>query len=144
MTSALNWRTKTRQGVTLLELAVVCTMAGLILAVMTPRIQTYRERMAVDSAVHELTRDLGRARIEALKRNEAVTLRLVGDTAYQVRAEAARRLPRGLKFYRGGSVDSVRFASIGPVVIGAGSIYVDAGPVRRRVVIRSSGHVAVQ
>lgn len=127
-----------------MELVVVATIAGFVLAVAAPRIQSYRATMLLNSVAHEVARDLGRARIDALKRNEAVTLRLLGDTAYQVRTEPHRRLPAGLTFYRTGSVDSVRFASFGPVVIGSGSIFVDAGSSRRRVVIRSTGQVSVR
>jgi prepilin-type N-terminal cleavage/methylation domain-containing protein len=144
MASAYSRQKVLQAGFTLLELVVVATIAGLILAVVAPRIQAYRENMLLNSVAHELVRDLGRARIEALKRNEGVTLRLLEDTAYQIRTEPHRRLPAGVTFYRTGSVDSVRFASVGPVVIGAGSIVVDAGTARRRVVIRSTGQVAVQ
>jgi Tfp pilus assembly protein FimT len=123
---------------------IVATLAAALLAVAAPRVVAYREHMALDSVAHELARDLGRARVEAIKRNEAVTLRRLADTAYQIRADPARRLPPGVKFNTASTVDSVRFAAFGPVVIGAGAWNLTTAHSSRVVTVRASGQVGVQ
>jgi type II secretion system protein H len=142
----LNWiiARRRRKGVTLLEMMVVATLAGLMLGLVVPKMVSFNRGMTLDSAAQALVRDLGRARVEALKRNEPVSLKRVGDSAYQVRTEAPRHLPPGVTFVADGSVDSVRFASFGLVVAGTGALKVRAGSDQRRVVIRSSGHVRVE
>jgi type II secretory pathway pseudopilin PulG len=129
---------------TLLELAVVATIAGLVLAVVTPRISAFRQQMLLDSTAHEIARDLIRTRGEALKRNEAASLKRVGDNAYRVRNEPARPLPPGLTFQTAASVDSVRFAPFGLVELGVGSLTLQAGSRVRRVTVRKTGHVRVE
>jgi hypothetical protein len=139
-----------RKGITLLELAVIATLAGLMLGILVPRISSFRAPMLLDGTAHGLARDLVRARGEALKRNEVVTVHRLDDTAYKVRSasgaldEAPRRLPAGLAFHGGGSVDSVRFAPFGIVSFGVGALRIDAGSNQRRVVVRTTGHVRVE
>jgi hypothetical protein len=129
---------------TLLELAVVATLAGLLLGIVMPRIASFREHMLLDSTAHTLARDVIRTRGEALKRNEFVSIKRLDDTAYQVRSEAPRRLPAGLTFDVGSSVDSVRFAPFGLVAFGVGSMRLRAGNATRRVIVRTTGHVRVE
>jgi Tfp pilus assembly protein FimT len=133
-----------RKGMTLLELAVIATIAGLVLAMVMPRMSSFREQMLLDSTAHELARDLVRTRGEALKRNEFVSLKRIADTAYQVRSEGPRRLPAGLAFNTDASVDSVRFAPFGLVDVGVGSLTLRAGSSIRRVTVRKTGHVRVE
>jgi prepilin-type N-terminal cleavage/methylation domain-containing protein len=132
-----------RKGMTLLELAVVATLAGLLLGMVVPRIASFREHMLLDSTAQGLARDIMRTRGEALKRNEAVTIRRLADTAYQVRTEAPRRLPSGLTFTNV-TVDSVRFHPFGLVAIGVGEWRIQAVSNQRRVVVRTTGHVRVE
>jgi type II secretory pathway pseudopilin PulG len=132
-----------RKGVTLLELAVVATMAGLMLGILVPRISSFREQMLVDSTAQGLARDIIRARGEALKRNESVSVTRLDDTAYRVRTEAPRRLPPGLTFANT-SVSEVRFAPFGLVSAGVGSMTVKTGSRERRVIVRTTGHVRVE
>jgi type II secretory pathway pseudopilin PulG len=128
---------------TLLELAVVATLAGLILAIFVPKISSFRTQMLLDSTAQELARDVIRARGEALKRNESVSVTRLDDTAYKVRTEAPRRLPAGLAF-KAGSVAEVRFAPFGLVSAGVGSMTLTAGPYERKVTVRTTGHVRVE
>jgi type II secretory pathway pseudopilin PulG len=131
------------KGMTLLELAVVATFAGLLLGIAVPRIASFREQMLLDSTAHQLARDVIRTRGEALKRNEFVSIKRLADTAYRVRDEAPRRLPAGVAFATT-SVDSVRFAPFGLVAFGAGSLHLQAGSSERRVTVRTTGHVRVE
>ena len=133
-----------RKGMTLLELAVVATLAGLMLGFVVPKIAAFREQMLLDSTAHELARDVIRTRGEALKRNEFVSIKRIDDTAYRVRSEASRRLPPGLTFVVASSVDSVRFAPFGLVDFGVGSLQLRAGSTDRRVTVRKTGHVRVE
>jgi hypothetical protein len=128
---------------TLLELAVVATVGGLVLGIMFPKIASFRQQMLLDGIAHEIARDVNRTRGEALKRNEFVSLKRLADTAYQVRSEAPRRLPPGLTFVSG-SVDSVRFAPFGLVDVGVGSLRVRTGSRERVVSVRKTGHVRVE
>lgn len=132
-----------RRGMTLLELVVVATIAGLMLGMVLPKISSFREQMLLDSTAQGLARDIIRTRGEALKRNEPVTVRRLDDTAYQVRAEQPRRLPTGLTFV-GPSVDSTRFHPFGLVAIGVGEWRIQAVSTQRRVVVRTTGHVRVE
>src|SRR3712207_9273517 len=59
-----------RRGMTLLELAIVATLAGVLLGVVVPRIANAYTGTQLDSAAHELARDLGRARSEAIRKNQ--------------------------------------------------------------------------
>jgi hypothetical protein len=124
---------------TLLELAVVATIAGIIV----PRISSFREQMLVDSTAQGLARDIIRARGEALKRNESVSVTRLDDTAYKVRTERPRRLPPGLTFANT-SVAEVRFAPFGLVSAGVGTMTIKAGSTERRVIVRTTGHVRVE
>ena len=132
-----------RKGLTLLELAVVATLAGLILGMFVPKISSFREQMLLDSTAQELARDVIRARGEALKRNESVSVTRLDDTAYKVRTEAPRRLPHGLNF-KAGSVSEVRFAPFGLVSVGVGSMTLTTGTYERKVTVRTTGHVRVE
>jgi prepilin-type N-terminal cleavage/methylation domain-containing protein len=133
-----------RKGMTLLELAVVATIAGLVLGIVLPKMSSVRAQMLLDSTAHEIARDLIRTRGEALKRNEYVSLKRSDDTAYWVRAESRRRLPEGVTFKVASSVDSVRFAPFGLVDMGVGSLVLQSGPRERRVTVRKTGYVRVE
>jgi type IV fimbrial biogenesis protein FimT len=132
-----------RSGMTLLELAVVATLAALMLGVVVPRIASFREQNLLDSTAHGLARDIARARSEAIKRNAQVSVTRLADTAYRVAAEPHRRLPPDVRFNTA-SVGTVTFSPFGIIQIGAGTMRLDAGSRSRRVIIRTSGHVRVE
>jgi type IV fimbrial biogenesis protein FimT len=132
-----------RGGATLLELAVVAGLAGLMLGLVVPRVASFREHMLLDSAAHGLARDLARARSEAIKRNAQLSLTRLADTAYRVGTEPHRRLPPDVTFNTS-SVGTVTFSPFGIIHLGAGTVRLDAGSRSRRVVIRASGHVRVE
>jgi Tfp pilus assembly protein FimT len=144
MSSTPARRLALRKGVTLVELALVAVVTGVILGMVAPRLTTVRGRLQLDSTAHGLARDLGRARMDAVKRNAQVTLTLVGDTGYVIGTEKAHRLPSGLVFNLSESVTSVTFNPFGPVAAGSGHIRLASGDYERRVKIRNSGHVSVE
>jgi hypothetical protein len=142
----MNWTltVRPRKGVTVLEIAMVMTLAGIVLGLVMPKIRTVRDNMSVDSVAYDLARDLGRARMEAIKRNQKLTFTRLADTAYQVGDESPRRLPAGVLFNEGASAESVTFTSMGVVADGTSQIKVKSASDSRVVVIRGSGHVSVK
>jgi hypothetical protein len=133
-----------RLGVTLLEVAIVATLAGIMLGVFVPKIRTYQSGASIDGAAYEVARDLGRTRMEAVRRNQKVIFTRLADTAYQVGDEPPRRLPVGVKFHEPTSAESITFNAMGLAADGASHIKLKAASVSRTVVIRGSGHVSVQ
>lgn len=132
------------KGMTLLEIMMVMTLAGLMLGVVAPRISRFQSSATLDSASYELARDLGRARMEAVRLNQKLIVTRYADTAYQVGDEAVRRLPKGVHFHEAQSAESITFMSLGLVADGASQFRLGSGTAARRVVLRGSGHVSVQ
>lgn len=67
----------TRSGFTLMELAVVVAVMGLLVGVAFPRIQQVRDIYDVIEASEQVAADLRWARVEARRRNRAVFFRPV-------------------------------------------------------------------
>lgn len=133
-----------RKGVTLLEIMMVMTLAGVMLGVVVPSVLTFRQTASLNTAAYELARDLGRARVEAVKRNQKVMFTRLADTSYQVGDEGPRRLPPAVRFKEDDSAESVTFTSMGVVADGTSQFNLKAGTSLRTVVVRASGHPSVK
>lgn len=68
-----------RRGFTLLELALVLSIAGLILGIALPRLGTLLDSITVDQAAHEIVSAHQRARIIAITRSQPVQLTVTSD-----------------------------------------------------------------
>jgi type II secretory pathway pseudopilin PulG len=135
---------RSRRGASLLEIMTVMTLAGLVLGMIVPNIRAFRETASLDSAAHEVARDLGRARIEAVKRNQKVMFVRMSATTYQIDFAPERSLPGGVRFHEGGSAESVTFNSMGVSADGAVQFKLKSGSETRHVKVRASGHASVE
>lgn len=135
-----------RTGMTLLELAIVATLAGVLLGVVVPRLSSSYTATQLDSAAHELARDLARARSEAIRKNQSVSVTRLADTAYRVGTEPHRRLPSGVQFKPGAALAVVTFSPLGITSTAQGffNMRTLGGGSTRIVYVRKSGLVQVR
>ena len=133
---------RTTTGFTLVETLIAIVLIGLALAIATPRISTFREQMELDAAAQQLAGDLGRARIEAIKRNAPVSLRKIGAGSYDIEFLGNRALRGGAVLT--GAPDSVRFASFGPPVSGPTDFTVTLGSRSKIVAVNAAGYIEVK
>jgi prepilin-type N-terminal cleavage/methylation domain-containing protein len=131
------------RGFTLVEALMVIVVVGLLLGIAVPRFAEARMRMQLDTAAYQLAGDLRRAQVEAIKRNQAVTLEMTSDTTYNIDFIGNRRLENGIVF-AAGSADSVRMASFGPPLTGAQSFTVEHDGQQKTVSVSAAGLVTVQ
>jgi prepilin-type N-terminal cleavage/methylation domain-containing protein len=129
---------RARRGVTLIELMIVVAIVGIAAGFAWPKFIETRQQMAVESAAQRLTRDLGLARTEAIKRNRPVSLRRIGMDAYQIDSVPARVFTDGLRF-KGGAPAVVTFVPFGPLTTGPASFQVALGNYSKRVEINAAG-----
>jgi prepilin-type N-terminal cleavage/methylation domain-containing protein len=129
---------RARRGVTLIELMIVVSIVGIAAGFAWPKFIETRQQMAVESAAQRLTRDLGLARTEAIKRNRPVSLRRIGMDAYQVDSVPVREFTGGLRFH-GGAPAVVTFVPFGPLTTGPASFQLALGNYSKRVEINAAG-----
>jgi prepilin-type N-terminal cleavage/methylation domain-containing protein len=127
-----------RRGVTLIELMIVVAIVGIAAGFAWPKFIETRQQMAVESAAQRLTRDLGLARTEAIKRNRPVSLRRIGMDAYRVDSVPIREFSDGLRF-QGGAPAVVTFVPFGPLTTGPASFQIALGNYSKRVEINAAG-----
>lgn len=77
----LNSATRRQRGVTLVELAVVMVITGLMFAYALPELRNWMRSLKVRSAGESVLNGLNIARMEALKRNTPVAFWLVSDSS---------------------------------------------------------------
>ena len=129
---------KARRGVTLIELMIVVAIVGIAAGFAWPKFIETRQQMAVESAAQRLTRDLGLARTEAIKRNRPVSLRRIGMDSYQIDSVPPREFTDGLRF-QGGTPAVVTFVPFGPLTTGPASFRLALGNYSKRVEINAAG-----
>jgi type IV fimbrial biogenesis protein FimT len=129
------------RGITLIELMIVVTLIGIIVALAAPRFGTMRLQWQVDAGAQQLVGDLSRARVEAVKRNDMVWLAKTSTTGYRIRFVGDRSLPAGVAFTSG--PDTVKFAAFGPALTGATSYQLAVGTTTREVRVNAAGFASV-
>ena len=134
---------RVRLGMTLVEVVFATLVVGLMTALAAPKLKMTRERLSLEESAQTFARNLHRAQLEAVKLNRAVTVRIVGDTAYQIDGVTLYNLDGPVSFVSS-SPDSVRFASFGPPVAGVGDFQLQRGGRTRTVRVQASGVVSVQ
>lgn len=132
----------TRRGVTLIEMLMVLTIVGIMLAAALPKFNAMRTNYRVDTAAQQVVGDLRRARSEALKRNRSVKLAKTGTNTYSMQYIGNRTLPTGVSFTAGS--DSIRFGSFGPPSTGAASFTVGFSGKTKQVTVSAAGFMAVR
>ena len=133
-----------RRGFTLVEAMMVIVLAGMLLGIALPRFREQRRRYQLDTAVHQLAGDLRRAQVEAIRRNQPVTLERINDSTYNVDFIGDRRIEDGVRFDAGLSADSVRLAAFGPPTTGARTFVVQRDGAQKSVTVSAAGLITVQ
>jgi prepilin-type N-terminal cleavage/methylation domain-containing protein len=133
---------RNRPGVTLIEMMLVVSVMGILMAMVAPRFGNMRLRLQVESAAQQLVRDLNRARTEAVKRNATVYLAKTSTTQYDLQHVGIRDLPGGVTFVSG--PDTVKFAAFGPAISGAATYVVTLQGTNKNVQVSASGFANVQ
>jgi prepilin-type N-terminal cleavage/methylation domain-containing protein len=131
-----------RRGVTLVELMIVVAILGITAGFAWPKFIETRHQLAVESAAQRLTRDLGLARTEAIKRNRPMSLRRIGMDAYRVDSIPVREFAGGLRF-RSGAPAVVTFVPFGPLTTGPAVFEVELGHYSKRVEINAAGFARI-
>ncbi|HZN99243.1 MAG TPA: GspH/FimT family pseudopilin [Gemmatimonadales bacterium] len=137
-------RSSLARGFTLVEIVMVIVLAGMLMAIALPRFRDQRIRYQLDTAAFQLAGDLRRAQIEAIRRNQPVTLERINDSTYNVDFIGDRSLTDNVRFNAALSADSVRLATFGPPTTGARSFVVRRAGVQKTVTVSAAGLVTVQ
>ncbi len=137
-------RRRSARGFTLIEAILVMVMAGLVMAIALPRFRNQRTRYQLDTAAYQLAGDLRRAQIEAIRRNQPVTLERINDSTYNVDFIGDRLLEGSARFVPALSADSVRLAAFGPPTTGARTFVVGRAGAQKSVTVSAAGLVTVQ
>jgi prepilin-type N-terminal cleavage/methylation domain-containing protein len=132
------------RGFTLVETMMVIVLAGMLMGIALPRFREQRRRYQLDTAVHQLAGDLRRAQVEAIRRNQPVTLERINDSTYNIDFVGDRRIEDGVRFNIGLSADSVRLAAFGPPTTGARSFVVERDGAQKTVTVSAAGLITVQ
>lgn len=132
---------RSNKGMTMIELLIVLTVIGVMVAMGIPRFGTMRLKWQVDAGAQQLVGDLSRARVEAVKRNDTVWLAKTSTTGYEIRFVGSQSLPSGVTFSSG--PDTVKFAAFGPALTGAGSFILAVGTNTREVRVNAAGFASV-
>jgi prepilin-type N-terminal cleavage/methylation domain-containing protein len=132
-----------RAGVTLLELIIVVTLVGMLLAVALPRTAEARTKFALEQAAVQLQSDLVRARVEAVRRNSPLSLTKTGTNAYTIDSIGARTLPEGVTFTASTATAYV-FPAFGPSTSGAQTFNLQLRGYSKVVKVSASGLARIQ
>ena len=117
---------------------MVLVILSAIVGFAVPTMSGYLTSMRLQTTARTFAADLRRARIEALRRNVAVSLRKQSGGSYQIDSIGQRTLDGGVTF-SASSADSVRFASFGPSSTGAVTFVLSIGGDSVNVQVAVSG-----
>ena len=81
-------------GFTFLEMLVVLTIIGILMAVGFPNLTTWQIRSTVDNAAQQFARDIDRQRIETKRLNASKVINVINSSSYVAGTET-RIMPPG-------------------------------------------------
>jgi prepilin-type N-terminal cleavage/methylation domain-containing protein len=129
-------------GFTLVEVAAVLTLVGVVTAIALPRIQDARDQLTLDTAAQEFARDLSATKVEAIRLNRTRTVRTNLDTGYVLPTLEQRTFEHGIVLAQA-APDSVMFTPFGPPSTGAGTYQLSLGSRSRTIRISAAGFVSI-
>jgi prepilin-type N-terminal cleavage/methylation domain-containing protein len=138
-----------QRGTTLLELALVLVVLGLLLGIALPRAGRVADSLAVDRAAHEIIAAHRRARITAVLRSQVVELTVnATDLAIRPRGSAADLWrapgPAASQVMLAGPERRITFSPVGlSMGLSNASFLLSRGAVARTVVVSRLGRVRI-
>ncbi len=138
-----------RRGMTLLELALILVIVGLMLAVALPRLRGYADGLAVDHAALDIIAAHRRARISAILQSRVIELTIDGnDLAIRPRGASVDLWhaagPAASRVTLAGPQRTITFSPVGVSFgVSNASFQLSRGAVTRTVVVSRLGRVRV-
>ena len=129
---------QSNRGFTMMELVVVVMITAAMVGFGVPAISGSLTSMRLQTTARTFASDLRRARVEALRRNVAISVRGLLAGSYEIDSIGQRTLDGGVTF-TAASADSVRFASFGPSLTGAVTFVLSIGGDSVTVAVTASG-----
>jgi prepilin-type N-terminal cleavage/methylation domain-containing protein len=136
--------TLSRRGFTLVETVMVLVLAGMLVGIALPRFRESRQRYQLDTAAYQLAGDLRRAQVEAIRRNQPVTLERIDAMTYNIDFVGDRLFEGNVTFVTALSADSVRLAAFGPPTTGAQTFTLQLAGAQKSVTVSAAGLITVQ
>jgi prepilin-type N-terminal cleavage/methylation domain-containing protein len=138
-----------RRGFTLVEIALVIVIVGMLIGIAVPRFTAMRNGLQLDTAAHQLAGELRRAQIEAVKRNKTIRVVKTGTSTYDVESLTpavtvlySRSFEPGVGFTAGAM--TVSFPSFGPPIGGGAAFPITFGGRTKTVTVGANGIITVQ
>ncbi len=143
-----------QKGFTLLELMIVVSILGVLLAIAIPRFQEWREHASVNNATSALFVTLKKARTLAVAESRSVKVTLKTTDPYSFTYDSAgcsncqakkielKQFSSNLQLKRNGGTDSFTFSSRG--TSGNGTIKIENGTYYKCITINAIGRAYVQ
>jgi Tfp pilus assembly protein FimT len=137
-----------QRGTTLLELALVLAITGLLFGIALPRASRLADSLAVDRAAHEIVAAHRRARIAAVLRSQVVEL-TVNATDLAIRPQGAAEFwhapgPAASQVVLAGPERRIIFSPVGlSMGLSNASFQLSRGAVVRTVVVSRLGRVRI-
>ena len=135
-------RTRAQGGFTLVEVAMVVVVAGLLVGMLAPRFTQMRAGLRLDAAAHQVAGDLRRAQVEAVKRNQTIVVAKTNDSTYSITTIGNRRLETGVVF--AAAAMTVSMASFGPPIGGGATFTINHAGRTKTVTVGANGLITVQ
>src|SRR5687768_16716311 len=133
-----------RPGFTVVELLLVLTVIGTMATMTVPPMLSSQNELRLGAAVQQLTVDLARARSEAVKQNQSVTVTRTSATRYTVPSAGVRELDGQITFSTG-SATAITFTSYGALSpVETQTLVLQLAGERRMVQVSAAGFPSVR
>ncbi len=120
-----------------MEIMMGMAIILVIVSIAMPPIARTIRSVRLESTTSGLAADLGRARIEAMKRNRVVDVTMTSPTEYEIEFVGVRRLENGVAFQSGPAL--VQFLPFGSTLTGPAQFVLALGGETRTVSLTAAG-----